>query len=69
MVAPNDHLFFSSIYNKNIMSEAITVLEKAESVLMKRISVMRDGSPKWAASVRLYELRDALKILKAVVEV
>ena len=51
------------------MSEAIAVLEKAESVLMKRISVMRDGSPKCAASVRLYELRDALKILKAVVEV
>jgi hypothetical protein len=69
MVAPNDHLFFSTNLNKNIMSEAITVLEKAESVLMKRISVMRDGSPKWAASVRLYELRDALKILKAVVEV
>ena len=47
------------------MQEAITVLEKAESVLMKRIRAMKDGSPKWAASARLNELRAALKMIKA----
>ena len=47
------------------MNEAIVVLEKAESVLMKRIRAMKDGSPKWAASGRLNELRAALKLLKA----
>lgn len=46
------------------MEEAITVLEKAESVLMKRIRAMKDGSPKWAASARLNELRAALKLIK-----
>lgn len=47
------------------MNEAIVVLEKAESVLMKRIRAMKDGSPKWAASHRLNEIRDALKLIKA----
>ena len=47
------------------MQEAITVLEKAEAVLMKRIRAMKDGSPKWAASHRLNEIRDALKLIKA----
>jgi hypothetical protein len=46
------------------MQEAIVVLEKAEAVLMKRIRAMRDGSPKWAASKRLNEIRAALKVLK-----
>ena len=46
------------------MNEAIVVLEKAEAVLMKRIRAMRDGSPKWAASKRLNEIRAALKVLK-----
>lgn len=44
--------------------EAIVVLEKAEAVLMKRIREMRDGKPKYAASQRLNELRDALKLLR-----
>lgn len=47
------------------MEEAILVLEKAEAVLMKRIRAMKDGSPKWAASARLNEIRDALKLIKA----
>ena len=47
------------------MNEAIVVLEKAEAVLMKRIRAMRDGSPKWAASKRLNEVRAALKMIKA----
>ena len=46
------------------MNEAIVVLDKAEAVLMKRIRAMRDGSPKWAASKRLNEIRAALKVLK-----
>jgi hypothetical protein len=48
------------------MLEAITVLEKAESVLMKRIRAMRDGKPKYEASKRLNELRAALKVLKTI---
>lgn len=47
------------------MQEAIVVLEKAEAVLMKRIRAMRDGSPKWAASKRLNEVRAALKMIKS----
>ena len=46
------------------MKEAIEVLEKAESVLMKRIRAMRDGKPKWAAADRLKEIREALKLIK-----
>ena len=46
------------------MNEAIEVLEKAEAVLMKRIRVMRDGSPKWSAASRLNEIRSALKLIK-----
>jgi len=45
-------------------NEAIVVLENAESVLMNRIRVMRDGKPKYAASERLTELRTAMRILK-----
>jgi hypothetical protein len=46
------------------MQEAIEVLEKAESVLMKRIRVMRTGIPKWAAAERLHELRMGLRLIK-----
>lgn len=46
------------------MHEAIEVLEKAESVLMKRIRVMRTGIPKWAAAERLAELRKGLHLIK-----
>jgi len=48
------------------MQEAIEVLEKAESVLMKRIRAMREGKPKWAAADRLLEIREALKLIKSV---
>lgn len=47
------------------MQEAIEVLEKAESVLMKRIRAMRVGIPKWDASRRLNEIRMGLKLIKA----
>jgi hypothetical protein len=48
-------------------NEAIIVLTNAEAVLMKRIKAMRDGKPKYAASERLTEIRNALKILKDLV--
>jgi len=48
-------------------NEAIIVLTNAEAVLMKRIKVMRDGKPKYAASERLNEIRNALKVLKDLV--
>ena len=47
------------------MQEAIQILEHAEVVLMKKIKAMKDGKPKYAASERLRELRDAIGILKA----
>jgi hypothetical protein len=46
--------------------EALIVLESAESVLVNRIRVMRDGKPKYAASERLTELRAAIRMLKEV---
>lgn len=45
-------------------NEAVLVLTHAEAVLMKRIKEMRDGKPKYAASERLNEIRNALKLLK-----
>lgn len=46
------------------MQEAIDILEHSEVVLMKKIKAMKDGKPKYAASERLRELRDAIHILK-----
>ena len=46
--------------------ESLVVLESAESVLVNRIKVMRDGKPKYAASERLTELRAAIRMLKEV---
>jgi hypothetical protein len=46
------------------MQEAIKILEHSEVVLMKKIKAMKDGRPKYAASERLRELRDAIHILK-----
>ncbi len=45
-------------------NEALIVLESAESVLVNRIRVMRDGKPKYAASERLTEIRTAIRMLK-----
>jgi len=47
-------------------NEALIVLESAESVLVNRIRVMRDGKPKYAASERLTEIRTAIRMLKEV---
>jgi hypothetical protein len=47
-------------------NEALIVLESAESVLVNRIRVMRDGKPKYAASERLTEIRAAIRMLKEV---
>jgi|APGre2960657423_1045063.scaffolds.fasta_scaffold445944_1 hypothetical protein len=46
--------------------ESLIVLESAESVLVNRIKVMRDGKPKYAASERLTELRAAIRMLKDI---
>jgi hypothetical protein len=46
------------------MTEAIQILRHAEEVLMKRIKSMKDGKPKYAASEKLRELRDAIVVLK-----
>jgi hypothetical protein len=46
------------------MQEAITILQHSESVLMKRIKAMKDGKPKYAASERLKEIRQAISILR-----
>jgi len=47
------------------MEEAIKILEHAEVVLMKKIKSLQDGKPKYAASEKLRELRNAIHILKA----
>ena len=46
------------------MQEAIEILRHSESVLVKKIKAMKDGKPKYAASAKLNELRDAIKVLK-----
>ena len=48
-----------------IENEAIKVLEHAEAVLQKRINVMKAGGPMSAAVIRLKDIKDALKLLKA----
>lgn len=48
------------------MNEAMKVLLHAEAVLAKKIKAMKDGKPKYAANERINELREAIKILKAV---
>jgi hypothetical protein len=53
-------------FEEVLENEAIVVLTKAEAVLMKRIREMRDGKPKYAASERLNELREALRVLKVI---
>ena len=47
------------------MQEAIEILQHSEVVLMKKIKVMKDGKPKYAASERLNEIRYAIQVLKA----
>jgi hypothetical protein len=46
------------------MQEAIDILRHSESVLVKKIKAMKDGKPKYAASTKLNELRDAIAVLK-----
>jgi hypothetical protein len=46
------------------MQEAIGILEHSEVVLMKKIKGMKDGKPKYAASERLREIRQAILVLK-----
>ena len=46
------------------MQEAIDILRHSETVLVKKIKGMKDGKPKYAASAKLNELRDAIKALQ-----
>lgn len=46
------------------MQEAIDILRHSETVLVKKIKGMKDGKPKYAASEKLNEIRDAIKILQ-----
>jgi hypothetical protein len=46
------------------MQEAIKILRHSETVLVKKIKGMKDGKPKYAASEKLTELRDAIGALK-----
>lgn len=46
------------------MEHVIEILTHAEVVLMKKIKAMKDGKPKYAASAKLNEIRQAMQILK-----
>jgi hypothetical protein len=46
------------------LEHALEVLQHAESVLMKRIREMRDGKPKDVAKEKLYQIRDAIGLVK-----
>jgi len=46
------------------LEHALEVLQHAESVLMKRIREMRDGKPKDVAKDKLYQIRDAIGLIK-----
>ena len=46
------------------MEYAIEVLRHAESVLVKKLKGMKDGKPKYAASAKISELRDAISLIE-----
>jgi hypothetical protein len=46
------------------LEHPLEVLQHAESVLMKRIREMRDGKPKDVAKDKLYQIRDAIALVK-----
>ena len=46
------------------MEYAIEVLRHAESVLVKKLKAMKDGKPKYAASNKISELRDAISLIE-----
>jgi hypothetical protein len=45
------------------MEEAIKILKHSEVVLMKKIKGLQDGKPKYAASAKLAEIRNAIAVL------
>jgi len=51
------------------MQEAIGILEHSEVVLMKKIKAMKDGKPKYTASGKLREIRQAISVLKQLEEI
>lgn len=46
------------------MQHAIEVLRHSEAVLVKKLKAMKDGKPKWAASHKITELRNAISVLQ-----
>jgi len=46
------------------LEHPLEVLQHAESVMMKRIREMRDGKPKDVAKDKLYQIRDAIALVK-----
>jgi hypothetical protein len=46
------------------LEHALEVLQHSESVLMKRIREMRDGKPKDVAKDKLYQIREAIGLIK-----
>lgn len=46
------------------MEYPIEILKKSESVLMRKISRMKDGKPRNFSVERLHRLRDAIKVLQ-----
>lgn len=46
------------------MEYAIEVLRHAEAVLVKKLKAMKDGKPKYAASNKITELRDAISLIE-----
>jgi hypothetical protein len=46
-----------------VQDHALTVLQDAEAVLMKRISRMREGKPRTAAQAKLASIRKAFLTL------
>jgi len=46
------------------MEYVLEILKHSEAVLAKKIKVLKDGKPKWAANEQMTELREAIRILE-----
>ena len=46
------------------MQDVIDILRHQEAVLMKKIKGMNDGKPKYAASERVNQIRQGIRVLQ-----
>ncbi|CAB4142378.1 hypothetical protein UFOVP449_45 [uncultured Caudovirales phage] len=46
------------------MQDVIDILRHQEAVLMKKIKGMKDGKPKYAASERVNQIRQGIRVLQ-----